>query len=174
MLDDPRYKLVISHEAGDEGLEYQKRLMDMAAEENVEIHFVSTRIGEVRQFNRSGEKVYTLWDIYPHADLVSYPSLHEGFGNALLEAIYFKIPVILNRYSIYIQDIEPKGFRLMEMDGFVTNRLVKEVRRVMEDRDYHREMVDHNYKVARRFYSYSVLKRRLRTLIISLSGVNHA
>lgn len=171
MLDDPRYKLVISHEAGDEGMEYQHRLMDLAAEENVDIRLISTRIGEVRQFDASGKKIYTLWDIYPHADLVSYPSLYEGFGNALLEAIYFRIPIVLNRYSIYIQDIEPKGFRLMEMDGFVTNRLVHQVRRAVEDPTYRKEMVDHNYKIARRFYSYTVLRRHLRTLINSLSGI---
>ena len=171
MLEDPRYKLVISHDAGDEGMEYQHRLMDLAAEEKVDIRFVSMRIGEVRQFDRSGKKIYTLWDIYPHADLVSYPSLYEGFGNALLEAIYFRLPIILNRYSIYIQDIEPKGFRLMEMDGFVTSRLVKQVRRAVEDPEYRKEMVDHNYKIARRFYSYTVLRRHLRTLINSLSGI---
>ncbi len=171
MLEDPRYKLVISHDAGDEGMEYQNRLMDLSAEEKVDLRFVSMRIGEVRQFDRSGKKIYTLWDIYPHADLVSYPSLYEGFGNALLEAIYFRLPVILNRYSIYIQDIEPKGFRLMEMDGFVTSRLVKEVRRAVEDPKYRKEMVDHNYKIARRFYSYTVLRRHLRTLINSLSGI---
>lgn len=170
MLDDPRYKLVISHEAGDEGMEYLNSLVDLAAEEGVDLRFVSTRVGEVRQFNRSGEKIYTLWDIYPHANLVTYPSLYEGFGNALLEAIYFRIPVVINRYSIYIQDIEPKGFRLLEMDGFVTQRLVRHVRRAVEDREYHREMVDHNYKVARQFYSYTVLRRRLRAMITALSG----
>ncbi len=171
MLDDSRCKLVISHAAGDEGMDYQNSLMELAAEENVDLRFVSTRVGEVRQFDRSGKKIYTLWDIYPHADLVTYPSLYEGFGNALLEAIYFRIPTVINRYSIYIQDIEPRGFKLLEMDGFVTNRLVKAVRRVIEDETYRKEMVNHNYRVARRFYSYAVLRRHLRNLINSLTGL---
>ena len=131
---------------------------------------MSTRVGEVRQFDAEGKKIYTLWDIYPHADLVTYPSTYEGFGNALLEAIYFLKPVLINRYSIYIQDIEPKGFRLMEMDGFVTQHLLNEVNRVLNDHQYRAEMVMHNYKVARRFYSYSVLRRILRTVIGSLTG----
>ncbi|MFW5883684.1 MAG: glycosyltransferase, partial [Verrucomicrobiota bacterium] len=118
----------------------------------------------------NGQKIYTLWDIYPHADLVTYPSLYEGFGNALLEAIYFRIPVIINRYSIFIQDIEPKGFRLLAMDGFITGNLVNEVRRSIEDPAFRREMVDHNYRVARRFYSFTVLRRMLRTMITSLTG----
>ena len=57
-----------------------------------------------------GKKVYTLWDLYHHADFVTYPSIYEGFGNALLEAIYFRKACLINRYSIFIRDIEPKGF----------------------------------------------------------------
>ena len=170
MLDDPRCKLVISHDAGDEGLEYKLLLSEMAKEENVDLRFVSMRVGEVRQLDADGNKIYTLWDIYPHADMVTYPSIYEGFGNALLEAIYFLKPVLINRYSIYIQDIEPKGFKMLEMDGFITTQLLEQVRRTLNDSVYRREMVLHNYKVARRFYSYTVLRRILRTMITSLTG----
>lgn len=172
-MNDPRYKLVISHDAGDEGMEYKNMLREMADEEGVDLRFVSTRIGEVRQYDSRGEKIYTLWDLYPHADLVTYPSTYEGFGNALLEAIYFRIPVVINRYSIFIQDIEPKGFRLAVMDGIVTNRVVNEVKRILEDEPYRRDMVEHNYRVARRFYSYTILRRSLRTLMTSLTGWGH-
>ena len=37
----------------------------------------------------------------PHADLVTYPSTFEGFGNAFLEAIYYCRPIVVNTYSIY-------------------------------------------------------------------------
>jgi len=169
-LADPRYKLVISHDAGDEGLEYKHMLEDLANDENVDLRFFSTRIGEVRQFDADGKKIYTLWDLYPHADLVTYPSIYEGFGNALLEAIYFKKPLLINRYSIFVQDIEPKGFRLAVMDGIISSRVVEEVRRLLEDRDHAQAVVDHNYKVARRYYSYSVLRRSLRTIMTGLTG----
>lgn len=170
-LKNPRYKLVISHDAGDEGTEYKDMLQETAHDEGVDLRFVSTRIGEVRQLDAEGNKIYTLWDIYPHADLVTYPSTYEGFGNALLEAIYFRVPVLINRYSIFIRDIEPKGFRIASMDGIVTNKVVEEVRRLIEDAAYREEITDHNYRVARKFYSYSVLRRSLRTLITSLTGL---
>lgn len=169
-LNDSRYKLVVTHAAGDEGFEYQNLLRDLAAEEGVDIRFVAGRIGEVRQTDAAGRKVYTLWDAYGHADLVTYPSLYEGFGNALLEAIYFRLPVVINRYSIYVQDIEPKGFRLLEMDSFVTQSLVRNLRRTMEDVSIRREMVDHNYRTAKKYYSYGVLRRSLRTLLTGLTG----
>lgn len=170
MLDDPRCKLVISHEAGDEGISYKHMMEELAHEENVDIRFVSDRVGEVRQFDSEGRKIYTLWDLYPHADLVTYPSTYEGFGNALLEAIYFKVPVVINRYSIYVQDIQPKGFNLIEIDGFVTREVVRKVQRILSDPEYRRSVVDHNYRIARRFYSYNVLRRGLRTLLNSLTG----
>ena len=53
-------------------------------------------MGETRGTNAEGRKIYTLFDVYPHADLVTYPSHYEGFGNAFLEAIYFGKPVVVN------------------------------------------------------------------------------
>lgn len=170
MLDDPRYKLVISHDAGDEGFEYKRMLEDLAREEKVDLRFVSDRVGEVRQYDSEGRKIYTLWDLYPHADLVTYPSTYEGFGNALLEAIYFRVPVVINRYSIFVQDIEPKGFKLAVIDGFITRDVVRFVRRTLEDPSFRQLMVDHNYRVATTYYSYTALKRSLRALLTTLTG----
>jgi glycosyltransferase involved in cell wall biosynthesis len=171
LLGNPKYKLVISHEAGDEGYDYQEMLAEHARESGVDIRFVSTRIGERRQMDKDGNKIYTLWDLYPHADLVTYPSIYEGFGNAFLEAIYFRVPIIVNRYSIFARDIEPKGFRLPVMNGFVTKKLVDKVRRLIEDEAYRHEVVEHDYEVATRYYSYSVLRRKLRTLITNITGL---
>jgi len=172
LLNNPKCKLVISHEAGDEGFEYQHMLQELANEEHVELRFISDRVSEVRQLNQDGQKTYTLWDLYPHADLVTYPSIYEGFGNALLEAFYFRVPVVVNRYSIFIQDIEPKGFQVPVMDGYVTNRLVREVRQLLDDPAHREACVEHNYNLARRFYSYSALRRTLRTIITSLTGLS--
>ena len=170
LLGDTRCKLVISHRSGDEGMEYQEMLADLAQQEGVDIRFVADKVGEVRQEDHEGNKIYTLWDLYAHADMVTYPSLYEGFGNALLEAIYFRLPVIVNRYSIFVQDIEPKGFKLLPMDGFVTVKLIEQVRRTLEDAAFRKSMVAHNYRVAGRFYGYTILRDHLRSLIASLLG----
>jgi glycosyltransferase involved in cell wall biosynthesis len=170
-LDNPKCKLVISHEAGDEGHEYKDQLVNLANEEKVQLIFIDHLISEVRQTDINGNKKYTLWDLYPHADLVTYPSIYEGFGNALLEAIYFKVPVVVNRYSIFIQDIEPKGFDLCVMDGFVTQDVVDRVNLSLFDPTARKAMVDHNFKVAKRHYSYALVRRMLRTFITSLTGV---
>jgi len=170
LLGDPRYKLVVSHDAGDEGFDYFHALQELAHESGVDMKFISTRVGDVRQYDVEGRKVYTLWDIYPHADLVTYPSTYEGFGNALLEAIYFKKPVVINRYVIFARDIEPKGFRIPTMDGVVTKKVVVETKRILEDEHYRDQIVEHNYAVASRFFSYTVARRKLSALIANVVG----
>lgn len=169
-LNDPRMKLVVTHESGDEGHEYQNALVELAEHHGVDLRFVDARIGEARFEHPDGRKTYSLWDTYPHADFVTYPSLYEGFGNALLEAFYFRKPVLVNRYSIFRTDIEPKGFRVLAMDGFLTKSIADQVRRVIDDEEYRTEMVNHNYELATRFFSYSVCRRKLRAIVCNFTG----
>ncbi len=172
MLGNQRYKLVVTHEAGDEGYEYRNMLAENARQAGVDLRFFATRVSEIRQLNDVGKKMYTLWDIYPQADLVTYPSIYEGFGNALLEAIYYKKPVLVNRYAIFGRDIEPRGFKLPVMEGFLTEEVAAEVRRLLENPAYRQAITEHNYAVAARHYSYDVLRRCLRTLITNVRGLD--
>lgn len=170
LLDNPKCKLLITHEAGDEGTEYLDMLYELAVQSNVDMRIVDTRVSEKRQLNDNGQKIYTLWDIYPHANFVTYPSLYEGFGNAFLEAIYFKLPVLVNRYSIYIKDIEPKGFKVVSMEGILTNKIVKQVREILENKEMTNQIVEHNFKIASKYYGYAMLKRKLSDIISSIEG----
>ncbi|MBN1515431.1 glycosyltransferase family 4 protein [Candidatus Sumerlaeota bacterium] len=164
--DSNKYKLVISHGSGDEGLEYERYLRHHAAISGVDMRIVSQKVHDKRGVDpATGMKNYSLWDVYPHANLVTYPSLYEGFGNALLEAMYFKKPLLVNRYSIYIRDIEPRGFRVIEMDGYLTDAVVEETRHVLEDEAFRRKMVETNFELARRYFSKDVLEHHLRHLI---------
>jgi glycosyltransferase involved in cell wall biosynthesis len=103
-------KRIISNASDDVEHDYEMRIRDCSQLMSVNTVFVSKIIDEHRKYTRQGAKVYTLEDVYPHADLVTYPSNFEGFGNAFLEAIYFRKPVVVNTYSIYTMDIKPKGF----------------------------------------------------------------
>src|SRR5690606_15320489 len=119
-LDLPA-KLIISHAAGDEGTEYEQRVQEYADLLNVTVRFEADQVQSRRGVTADGKKIYTLEDVYPHADLVTYPSTIEGFGNAFLEAVYFRRLVLVNNYSIYEVDIKPKGFRTLWFDGFISN-----------------------------------------------------
>ncbi|MGA7144686.1 MAG: glycosyltransferase family 4 protein [Desulfobacterales bacterium] len=165
-------KLVISHASGDEGYDYEQRVSDYSKLLDVNTLFVSDIIDEKRGRTKTGKKIYTLEDIYPHADLVTYPSTFEGFGNAFLEAVYFKKPIVVNKYSIYAYDIKPKGFLAIELDGYVTEDAVRMTRKVLEDPDLCKNMVDKNYDIAKRAYSYSVIRRKLKNLIYDAISCN--
>ncbi|SFM68726.1 glycosyltransferase family 4 protein [Thermodesulforhabdus norvegica] len=169
-LNDPRCKLVITHPAGDEGYEYAKFLQEYAREHDVDMRIVDAFVSDKRGIGPNGEKRYSLWDIYPHADFVTYPSIYEGFGNALLEAIYFKKPLLVNRYDVFIRDIEPLGFKFVVMDGFITDKVVREIREILDNPEKRDEMVNHNYELALRHFSYAVLRKRLGYLISNFFG----
>jgi len=163
-------KLVISHASGDEGYDYERRVREYSKLMKVDTYFVSNIINEQRGLTKNGRKIYTLQDVYPHADLVTYPSTFEGFGNAFLEAIYFCRPIVVNTYSIYTMDIKPKGFSVIEIDGYVSDEAVRKTRKVLSDPELRSKMVKHNYETATHYYSYSVLHNKLKTLIKDCTG----
>jgi mannosylglucosylglycerate synthase len=164
-LDDPRAVLVISHEAGDEGMDYLYALQSLAAEKNVDLRYVAGRIGDRRGEDSAGRKIYSLWDAYAHADLVTYPSLIEGFGNALIETVYFRLPALVNRYAVYVADIGPVGFQFAEIDGAITDAAVEQVRGWLEDPASAQPVVEHNYRLGAEHFSYEALERVLSRVI---------
>ena len=159
-------KLIISHASGDEGYDYEQRLKEYSKLMNVNTIFVSDIINEERGTTPDGRKIYTLEDIYPYADLVTYPSTFEGFGNAFLETLYFKKPIVVNTYSIYIKDIKPKGFKVIEIDAYVTDKAVEQTKQVLDNPELCQEMVDHDYALAKKYFSYTVLERILSHYMI--------
>ena len=92
-LKDPKCKLVISHASGDEGDEYCEALFEMADYHNVDLRLIDERVDDKRGEDSQGRRIFTLADAYAAADFITYPSLFEGFGNALLEAFYYRKPV---------------------------------------------------------------------------------
>jgi mannosylglucosylglycerate synthase len=165
-------ELVISHAAGDEGTDYEKRLREFAALLEVKVKFESEIVGETRGMTAAGRKVYTLGDIYPHADLVTYPSAIEGFGNAFLEAVYYYRPLVVNNYSIYETDIKPKGFQVIEFDGFISEATLEQARYALTHPEETHKQCEHNYELARRYYSFTMLERRLEVLLADCFGEN--
>jgi len=171
-LNDFRYKLVISHEAGDEGFDYAQWLKETAKERGVDLRLVGIHMADPMNPQINNHDQLSLWDVYPHADFITYPSLYEGFGNAFLEAIYFKKPLLINRYAIFIKDIEPKGFDLIAMDGYLTRNNVHKVKQVLESPEIREKMVNTNYEIAKQYYSFNVLRRWLTNLITNFFGID--
>ncbi|MFQ5858770.1 MAG: glycosyltransferase [Anaerolineae bacterium] len=156
--------LFITHRADDEGLSYWHWLKREAGVMNVDLRMIDHIIGAERS-RINGHKIYSLWDAYPHADLVTYPSTYEGFGNALLEAIYFKRLIVVNRYPVYNADIGPLGFEFVELDGFVDEAAVEKAHELLNDPEQAKAMAEKNYAIAQEHFSLEVVERKLRELV---------
>ena len=163
-------RLVITHASVDEGHDYEMRVKEYAKIMNVDTVFESDIIKQRRGKSSTGNKIYSLFDVYPHADLVTYPSGYEGFGNAFLEAVYFRKPMVVNLYSIYETDIKPKGFRAIELPGYVDDKVLADTREIINNPELCEKIVEHNYKLGKRYYSYSVLQRKLKNLLFDMFG----
>jgi mannosylglucosylglycerate synthase len=171
-LNNKKAKLVITHQAKDEGKEYLNRIVSYAKLLKVELIIRPNIIGNKRGLNENGSKIYTLWDLYPHADFITYPSTYEGFGNAFLETIYFKKPLLVNRYSIYQRDIEHLGFDVVTMETYINDDIVKQVKEVLNNKEKRDRMTQKNFELGGKYFSYNVLKQNLKTILICFEGNN--
>ena len=163
-------KLVVSHEAGDEGYEYAEWLEEYACDHDVDLRIIKTSNGNSSKYTERNQYPISLWNVYPFADFITYPSLYEGFGNAFLEGIYFKKPMLVNRYATFVRDIEPQGFDLAIMDGYLSKTTIRAVSDILSSQSRKEKMVNHNFAVASKHYSYRILRHHLNTLMTRFFG----
>jgi glycosyltransferase involved in cell wall biosynthesis len=156
--------LYITHSAADEGTDYWRWVQREADVMGVQIKLIDHLI-DIERSKVNGHKNYSIWDAYPHADLITYPSIYEGFGNALLEAIYFRRMLVVNRYPVYNADIKPLGFEFIELDGFVDDGAVERTRQLLDDPGQVRSMVDKNYEIAHEHFSLETLEQKLEEIL---------
>ena len=170
-LGDPRYKLLITHEVEAEAYEYGSWLQESALQRGVDLRMVNTSSGDPAVCEPNGCRI-SLWDVYPHADFITYPSLYEGFGNAFLDAVYFKKPLLINRYATFVRDIEPKGFDLVAMDGYLNRKTVSRVKEILTSPERRESMVNTNYEIALKYYSYAVLEKCAERILVKFFGLD--
>lgn len=162
-LGGRRPVLLLSHPAGDEGLEYFHRLQQQARKLGVPMRYLAPWVTLAPPRGRG--KGIALWDLYHQVDGMTYPSRYEGFGNALLEGVLFRLPILVNRYPIYNEDIRPYGFRFAEMDQRVTPEVVEAFVEFLMDPQLRRHWTEHNYQVAARVFSYEAIASVLEELL---------
>lgn len=163
-LQIPNAYLFITHRADDEGIGYWHWLQRESEKMAVKLRLVDYLIADERSRINS-HKIYDLRDAYLHANLVTYPSLYEGFGNALLEAIYYKKLLAVNRYPVYNADIRPLGFEFIELDGFVDDQAVETTLQLLRQPESVKEMAEKNYAIAAEHFSFEVLQSKLEEVL---------
>ena len=115
-----------------------------------------------------GRDLSDLSSAYEAADLVCFPSQYEGYGNALVEAVYHRRPVLVNRYSVYVSDIAPLGFDFVEIDGEIDSEAVIMANRITTGETSTLEATEHNFTIGEAELSYSsalgVVERSFSTI----------
>ncbi len=139
-------------------------------------HFIHNVIGSHRN---QDPKVYSLWDAYTAADIVTFPSVQEGWGNQLLEAVFAKKIVMGYEYPVLQTDILPKGLRIVslgknaqigedglyELDRQTYSETAESLFNLVTDYPESHRLVDRNFSVGAQNFSYDVLKKTMKAII---------
>jgi len=167
-----RIVLVLAGYAQDDTAGYTPKLKHKIERAGIDALFVDDLIDAARGM-RDGQKVYSLWDSYIYADFITYPSLWEGWGNQLLEALRAKLPLMLFEYPVYAADIGDKGLRAVSLGREIAGRddlgLVQVAPETIEraadqavdlltDAALRRETVEHNFALGQQHYSLDSLR----------------
>lgn len=167
-LNDPRLILIITGYEYDEPTQYGSWLREEADRAGIRYKFIGDQVGDLRG-EANGQKVFSLWDIYPHAHFITYPSVYEGFGNALIEALYFRKPLVVHRYPVYVADIQSRGVQAVEFYHDLTDEVIAQTRQLIDDANMRQEMTEHNYEVGLQHFSFRVLRTTLQKALDDLT-----
>ncbi len=169
-----RLQFIVSLYQGDEpDDDYVTEIRRCAERNGVPLHLIADRVASVRGSGPNGEKRYTNRDVLANADLVTYLPIWEGFGNALLEAIAARVPVVVSTYLVYKTDIMPLGLRNIEVrDRYdqesgrlqIPESVLDEIHYVLNHPAERSERVAHNFELARQEFGFHVLEKKLQTV----------
>ncbi len=168
-LDDDRLVFVVTGYESDEPTEYGPWLREEAERAGIRFKFIGDQVGASRGTTEDGRRIFSLWDIYPHAHFITYPSVYEGFGNALIETLYFRKPLIVHTYPAYVADIKSCGVQAVEFYHDITDDVLDQARQMIDDAKVRDAMTDHNYEVGLQHFSYKVLGLTLYKAIYDLT-----
>jgi len=171
-------KFIISLYQGDEmDASYIQVIKNLADKESVELHLISDRVSSVRTISEKGERLYTSRDVLINANLAIYLPKWEGFGNAFLEAVSCRIPVVISTYLVYKTDIKGAGFENIEIrDNYDEDGLLNIPESVLTDMHYilnnpekRMQITDKNFETGIREFGFEMLTDKLNTLLNSYS-----
>ncbi|NLV36998.1 MAG: glycosyltransferase family 4 protein [Clostridiaceae bacterium] len=174
-LNDRNRRFVLAIVGLHEGIDgYVENLIRYIGSQEARV-VINDKLVEHTRRIEDGRKIYSLWDAYVYADLITYPSIQEGWGNQFLESVFARVPIVLFEYDVYRADIGVKGFDVLSLGArydFRENGLVcvdsKSVERVCDgiinlinNQEIARRMVQKNYELGSKYFSLEKLEEIL-------------
>ena len=151
--------------------EYGKMLKEKIKEVGITAKFINSRIERCRGKKRN-KKIYSLWDAYVYADLVTFSSIWEGWGNQFIEAVFAKKPVMVFEYPVFKADIRPEGYEVISLGDKLgkdnknglcqvsQNKITVATEQTVKwllDKNLNK-MLERNFKIGRKFHNRQNIK----------------
>lgn len=168
--------LIVSGHSGDEQNQYQHNLYEHYTEKckadpesNVILIFGENNILSHRDIIVD-KKYYNFAEIpsviAAHGGIGTFFSEVEGFGNNLLEMISMGLPVVINKYEVYKEEIEKFGFKLPAIENSeLTTELVDHAYKLLTDLEYRNKVVLHNLQVLKENFDHEIIAKKLEPII---------
>ncbi|MDK2945742.1 MAG: mannosylglucosylglycerate synthase [Thermosipho sp. (in: thermotogales)] len=148
---------------------YKYKLLDMAFKYGIRT---------VDLYPNVENNIWSFWNLYSIADAITYPSILEGWGNQLLEAIIVKKPIVLFEYEVFEKDIKNSGLKfislgnkyelksgLVDVNEEIEVKAAEELFKILFDKDLYEKTVNENFEIGKKFYSLESLKRILENIL---------
>lgn len=148
---------------------YKYKLLDMAFKYGVHT---------VNLYPNVENNVWSFWNLYSIADAITYPSILEGWGNQLLEAIIVKKPVVLFEYEVFEKDIKQSGLKfislgniyeikdsLVRVEENVEVKAAKELFNILFNKELYEKVVNENFEIGKKFFSLDTLQRIIEQIL---------
>jgi glycosyltransferase involved in cell wall biosynthesis len=172
--NDSRVVFLLAGYAEDSAKPYLNKLKQEITSAGILAKFIDHKIDAQRN-NTNHQKTYSLWDAYVFADLITYPSLVEGWGNQFIEAIFAKKPIVLFEYPVFKADIKKEGYHFISLgdeiesrnrSGMVTIANYKLLGAVdatiaMLNSKKTNRLLDENFEIGKKYHEYAVLREFL-------------
>ncbi len=173
--------LLAGYDGDDESGTYLNKLKTKAKLKNVDLKVISSKVAHTRE--DKDEKIYSLWDTYVFADIISYPSYWEGWGNQFLEGLFAKKPMIVFEYPVFITDIKEKGFDYISLGSsyetdkntdlvYINDEIIdKAAMKAFDylfDKNKRQNSVDKNFEIGKKYFSMESLYNQLTAILNTL------
>lgn len=154
--------------------EYAQKLVNKASKLNVDLRFSN---GYFLKGATHTSESFSFWDGYKMADLITYTSTKEGYGNQFIEAMFAKKPTVVFEYPVFLSDIKPKGYKYISLgkrikkidkDNFVCleesviEKAVDKTISILSNPKLKEEITEKNFKIAKKYNSMEILEKHLK------------
>jgi glycosyltransferase involved in cell wall biosynthesis len=145
LKDIPRKKLII---IGD-GNNYKKKC----------VSFINNNNLNSRTLILSGLKIEEMATIYKHAEMLIYPSIFEGFGIPILEALYSKIPVITSKGGCFSEAGGPDSIYINPLSK---KEILEAIKKIEGTPNLKEKMIENGLKYAENFSDENIANNLMK------------